>query len=301
MTRVRCATLVLAGLAVAVMCAAAEAQPPGGGQGRGPGMRGPGMRGPGMGGPGGFGGVGLTQLLFSEKVRTDCKITDEQVEKLREAREERPRGRREDFQRFRDMEPEQRAAEMAKMREQRAKEEQELLGKVLSEDQVARLKQIRLQMMGFNALGQAEVRTALEITREQGQKLMELRTALREETQKLREGMPDMRNMRDMRDASQEERMQAMQKFREAMQEMGAKRSAIQENYLNKALETVLTGETSSGDTQKEAWAKLVGEKIELSMQDLMPQRGPRGGGPDGQPGQRRRPGGRQGGRQGGQ
>jgi len=264
MTRVRSMlVLALVGLIAAAISTTAQAQRRGGGPPGGA-PSGPERGGPQRGGP--QRGIGITQLLEIEKVRTEVKATEEQMQKLRALREQgRPEGMRERFARFREMSEQEREKAMAEMRaemEKRRAERDAQIAKILKPEQITRLNEIRRRVMGFDALGDREVVAALKITRDQGAKLTEIRDALREQTMNMfRRGEGGQDLSMEQRRAQMRERMQ---KIRQARQDA-----------LKKAVETVLNEE------QQATWTKLLGAPFELSPEDLMQGRMGRGpGGP---------------------
>lgn len=247
--------LVAASLAV---LAEAQVGPPRRGEARRPRMR-------------GFSGV---QLLRAPAVREALNMTEEQVEKLDAAQEERMEAMREQWGRLRDLPADQRGPEMEKLRQERAKQEAEMLGKILSKKQVTQLDQIRLQVMGFEALGTPDVIDTLGITEEQGKKLSAIRDEMGQERRRLFE---------QMRDVPREQRG-------ERMRELMEKGREIQKKALEKALKEVLT------TAQAEKWKDMVGEPVDLDFGELM-RAGMRGGRG---PAAGRRPGGPRGPAQGG-
>jgi Spy/CpxP family protein refolding chaperone len=201
--------LALAGILVAVLSVQAQ-------QNDGPPGGRRGGRGPGMGGPGG----GL-MILRLEKVQADLKLTDEQKEKLRGLGQE-ARGNRENLDKQ--------------------------LAEILKPEQLARLKEIRLQVDGAGALSRnPEVAKALELTDDQKEKLQALQTEAREKMRDAMQGGEDL---------TREARMAKMTEMRKEMQ--------------TKAL-AVLTPE------QQKKFEKMQGAKIEIDFSALRPQGGRRG------------------------
>jgi hypothetical protein len=214
---------------------------------------------------GGRGGAGM--LLMNEQVREELKLTEEQSEKLREEFRGGMEGMRELFEKMRDMDEEERQKELQKLRDKRQKQEKEILEKILSGEQLERLEEIRIQTMGFSALGDPKVIEALDITQEQGSKLTKIRDEMREKSQALREDF-------DFQNTPREEMRELFQKMREKGQK-------IRKDAMDKALNEVLTAQ------QREKFEDLKGEEIELQMgfgRGGFGQRGMRPGG--------RRPGG---------
>ncbi|MGB4729022.1 MAG: hypothetical protein WBH86_16585 [Thermogutta sp.] len=245
--------VTVVGMAFALVAGTAMAQPPGGPGG--PGGRGPGMF---MMGPGG--GVGYAQLLRIEKVQKEIDMTDDQkaeVEKILEKSRERMRelfqGGGQD-------------REAARQRFQQAQQEtQKAIEGVLLPNQVKRLKEIRLQVIGIGAaMMDQEVRKELGVTEEQAQKI-------RDAVQKV---MEELRGQRQQGERPSPEQM------RERMQQMQQK--------MEEAVMSQLTEE------QKNKWKSMIGEKFELDRSELFGGfRGGPGGAPGGAPGGQRRGGNR--------
>ncbi|MGQ9503436.1 MAG: hypothetical protein ACUVQG_01370 [Thermogutta sp.] len=221
---------VVAGLAFALVATAAMAQPPGGPGGPG-GQRGLGMF---MMGPGG-GLVGYSQLLRNEKVQKEIELTDDQKAELQKIEEQSRERMRQVFQGG------QQDREAARQRfEQARAETQKAIEGVLLPNQVKRLKEIRLQVAGISAaIMDADVRKELGVSEEQVQKI-------REATQKV---MEELRSQRQEGERPSPEQMQQrMQQFRQKVTE---------------AVMAQLTEE------QKKKWNEMIGEKFELSLDEL--------------------------------
>ncbi|MGQ9760836.1 MAG: hypothetical protein ACUVQH_02885 [Thermogutta sp.] len=221
---------VVAGLAFALVATAAMAQPPGGPGGPG-GQRGLGMF---MMGPGG-GLVGYSQLLRNEKVQKEIELTDDQKAELQKIEEQSRERMRQLFQGG------QQDREAARQRfEQARAETQKAIEGVLLPNQVKRLKEIRLQVAGISAaIMDADVRKELGVSEEQVQKI-------REATQKVMEELRFQRQEGER--PSPEQMQQRMQQFRQKVTE---------------AVMAQLTEE------QKKKWNEMIGEKFELSLDEL--------------------------------
>lgn len=215
-------------LTVGLTAGAALAQPPGG----------PGGRGPGGFGMMGGGGMGWSQLLQIEKVQKEIELTDDQkaeIEKIVTANREKMR------ELFGQGQGGDRQANFEKMRELQ-QEAQKKIEDALLPHQVARLKEIRLQVAGVQALMDPDVQKELGLSEEQVQKL---RDVGREVMQSMRP--QDGQGPRDP--GAMRERFQEM---RQKMEEAALK---------------VLT------DDQKAKWNKMKGEKFELAPEDMFPRR----------------------------
>ncbi len=261
--------VVLAAVAAMLVACSAVAQPPGGAL-RGPG--GPG--GPMMGGPGmGTGGSPLN-LLRLEQVRKELELLEDQTAKLNELAQKVQGEMRERFAGLRELEPDERRAKMEELREELQKRTEQLekdVQEILLPHQLARLEEIRLQLMGLRALQDPKVVKALGITEAQTAKMQEVQQAAREDMGSLFE------QMRGMRELSEEERAARREEMRKKLEQARAQ--------IEKKVLAVLS------DEQQATFEKMKGEPFELDMRALRPQRRPGGPGARG-PG---RPGGRPG------
>jgi Spy/CpxP family protein refolding chaperone len=207
------------------------------------------------GGGRGFGGVSKMGLLRVEKIQEEINLTDEQQEQVRAARRElrtERDGQGGGGQSFRDLSDEERQefrARMAERAQQRAKAENEKLAEILEDKQMKRLGEIYIQVVGAEALENAEVVAALKISEEQQEKL---ETARDEARDKQRESMRDLFQAGD-REAA-----------REKMAELRKETDAI--------ILAVLT------DEQKQEFEQMKGESLELTQDDLGRARGFGGG-----------------------
>lgn len=255
---VRPLVVMLAFLAVAVVAAGVDAQPPR----RGPGGRGAGMRGAPGGGP--------LDLLRSETVRQELKLTAEQEAKLREIAEEVTGQMRDRMSGLRDLSEDERRARFQQFREEARKRAEELQAKikeVLSPGQLERLKQIQLQQEGIRALARPEVAEALALTAEQTEQLRAIAQELR---QKQEEAFSAMRGLRELEPEVREKKVA----------ELREKGRQIREAAETKAM-AVLT------DAQKAKLTELLGDPVELERPRFG---GGRPGGGEGRRPRRERP-----------
>ncbi|MHB8972830.1 MAG: hypothetical protein ACYC3X_18030 [Pirellulaceae bacterium] len=135
-------------------------------------------QGPGGRGPGGRMGMGSSMLLRQEAVQKELKVTDDQLTKLKDMLEA-GRGGGGGQRNPQDMTDEERQ----KMRDemvQRNAEMEKKIGEVLDAKQVARLKQIRLQVSGPMAFMNDDVAKELKITDEQSGKMRDAMQAMRD-------------------------------------------------------------------------------------------------------------------------
>lgn len=223
----------------------------------------------GRGGRGGFGGrgggqMGALRLLTNEKVAEAIGLTDEQATEIREYSEEQ-RGSRPQRGNFRDMSDEERQA-MRDQRAERQEAEEAKLAEILDEGQVKRLEEIKLQLLGVNALLLEEVQQKLGLTSE---------------------------TVTSLQDAAQKSREEMMSMIREGGRDGFREKAAEMREALEKDMLALLTS------TEQEEFKAMQGEKLDISAQDLMGGRGGRGqGGPNargdrgnrGERGQGRRP-----------
>jgi hypothetical protein len=137
-------------------------------------------------GRGGFGRQSsLVSLAGNEAVQKDLGVAQADAGKLTSLNEQyrdtigkEMQAAGVSFQGFQDLSDDERAKATAKMNEVRTKVDKEFEGKLkeaLSAEQVERLKQIRLQSQGAEALAEAEVAKALALNDEQTKKIGEIR------------------------------------------------------------------------------------------------------------------------------
>lgn len=287
-------------LSIALVSTPAEAQRGGRGGGEGGGQRvgerGGGDRGGQRGGErggerggqrggdrGGFQGgqrggattISRSQLLRSEDVQKELKVTDAQMDTIKEAMaafRKDNEGNRPDFSAMRDMSTEERTAMIQKLREAAAKATKEadaVLEALLDPAQIKRLDQIAFQVKsrtGMASLLQSEeVRKELSLTDEQVAKLTEIKESADEANRAAGE---EMRNaFRGGRDGG-EDRPDP----RAMMEEM---RTKIEESRKKTDSELMAV----LNDSQKAKLEEMKGEAFELDMRALTGGRGGRGGG----------------------
>jgi Spy/CpxP family protein refolding chaperone len=185
----------------------------------------------------------LIGLLSNEKVQKELKLTDEQIEKVKQVAEKVRGEMREKFSGLRDIQDaKQRRAKMTEIGNQADAQALKELGDALPREKRMRLFQIRLQVRGAAwALTNARTAERLKLTDEQKKKAADIENAAQEKTFEV---------FGAMRNLSEDER-------REKMAETGKKIQAIRAEANKKALE-LLTAE------QKESFEKMKGEKFEL-------------------------------------
>jgi hypothetical protein len=215
------------------------------------GKRGPGGFGMGMG-MGGPGGQGMTlMLLQAVKVQKELDLVQDQKDKLKELSGKFQGEMREQFSGMgdlRDLSQEERQAKMKEIQEKAAevtKKFQKQADEILLRTQGERLKEISLQLRGTQALMDKEVADKLKIDDDQKERIQAAQRSVFEKARDLFAGG---------------DREKAMEKMRD-----------LQKEASEKAMD-VLTAE------QKEQFAKMKGDKVDFTMQDVFPQMGRPGG-----------------------
>lgn len=293
--------LAFTALFLAVACMASEAQQQrggrqrgqrgeggaqqGGAQQRGP-QRGPGGGGFGQRGPGMMGG-GISNLLRSEQVQKEIKVTEDQKSQLTKLSEAQRAEMRERFagrggeNREEQSEAQRQAQRETMMKEfqERAKKTEEKIRGILTAEQFKRLKQIELQQQGVEALRRPDMAQALGLTEEQIQKLKEIFDGIQKQREEIGEQSRSL--FQGFRDASEDERA----KLREKGEQLRAKGENLRKESQQKAMAVL-------NDEQKGKLKAMMGEPFKLER-GSMPGRpgGDRGG---------QRPGGDRGGQGGG-
>jgi hypothetical protein len=205
--------LVVGVVLVAASVATVASAQPGGGGGFGGGMgMGMGMMGGGMMGGG---ATSVVQLLGMPTVQTELKLTDEQKTKVTEVQDSMRTKMQEamsgiDFQGMMNMSPEERTkaqADMRKKTEPVTKDADEQAIKVLTPEQVDRVKQLQLQREGAAALSREEVAKKLGLKDDQIEKIKKLQETLSQPPQFDPNGdmQAQMQKMRDDRAKAQKD------------------------------------------------------------------------------------------------
>lgn len=204
----------LAIIALTTVGAAAFAQgpPPGGGRGFG---------GPGGGGFGGPGGGGAQFLLMLPEVQKELKLDAAQVDLLQGLRQGGPGGPgggRQAFEEFQKLSPEERQKRFTAMRQQEDKK----VAEILDAKQLARLKQLQLQQRGVRALGQSDVADSLKLTPDQKQRVQ---TAMQGEQDGMRQMFQGFQPGAEP--PSDEQRQQIMKKMQDLRTGTDSKLNAV--------------------------------------------------------------------------
>jgi uncharacterized membrane protein YgcG len=182
---------VAAMAAVGLIFSASTASAQGQGQGRG--------RGLGGGRRGGF--AGPRRLLQMPTVQAELKLQPAQIELLKGLNAGTDR---QSFRELRNLPPAEQQKRFTEMRQAQEKK----VAEILDAKQVARLKELELQLAGNRAVERPDVAAALKLTVEQKSKIDGALAAERDSMTKLRESLRGAQ-------ATDDQRRQAMQKFRD--------------------------------------------------------------------------------------
>ena len=153
---------------VVVLTANVQAQ--GQGQGRGRGMRMMGGR---------MAGVGV---LMAPQAQEELGLSEDQIEKISEIRENMQASMMEKFQGLQDVPQDERQVKMQAVMSELGSGFETEIKDVLDEKQMARYKEMSLQAMGADAFNQSEVAEKLMLTSEQKEKIGTIMTTSQEET-----------------------------------------------------------------------------------------------------------------------
>jgi Spy/CpxP family protein refolding chaperone len=205
----------------------------------------------GMGG--GMGG-GMMLLTLPE-VQKELKLTPEQAAQVKAAQPDVQKAQQEimqkagGFQAMRDMSPEDRQKLMTDMGAVQSK----AVAKILNATQQKRFHQLELQQSGPRAFSNPEVKTALNLTDEEVEKMAAIQT---EQMQAMREAMQGI-NFQNMTDDD-----------RATMQK---KMAELQKTTMDKTLELLTPQQTKK-------WKEMTGEPFKFPAMGFGGPRGPRPG-----------------------
>ncbi len=187
----------LLALGLGLLVVASQGSPLFAQRGGGGGMRGGG--GPGGGFPGGMGmfgrgGGNSIDTALREEVRTELKLTTNQVqsleqlnEKLQEERRERMGSMRDQFQGIQDLSEDERRERFQSLQQEMAKQQQETrkqVSSILNAEQNARLSQLEFQLyLQRGAVEQALEAAGVELSEADREKLNEAQDAMRQRIQ----------------------------------------------------------------------------------------------------------------------
>jgi len=183
---------------------------------------------------GGFGGPGM--LLQNTGVQKELKLSDEQIQKIKDVTQKIQEKHKDDFAALAKVDQQERREKGQELFKTIGEETEKGLADVLKPEQSKRLKQIGLQQRGGQAFDDEEVQKDLKLTDDQKDKIKTLNEDARKE----------------MREIFQN----AQGNFREA----GEKAAALRKETMEKVL-ALLT------DEQKKAWKDMTGEPFEVRFE----------------------------------
>jgi len=181
-------------------------------------------------------GPPLGMLLTNKSVQEELKLSDEQAKKVEAGVSEVRQKHRGDFEKLREGSESERAQRRGDLRRKVDEEVRAEIRGVLNPDQVKRLRQIRMQARGADALASPRVQEALDLTSEQKSKIHEINEDSHEDAREI------------FRDAG-DDRAAAMKKLQ-----------ALHKETLEHAC-AVLT------DKQKAEYKELTGEPFQIKWE----------------------------------
>ncbi len=184
-------------------------------------------------------------LLYSPDVQKELSITDDQLNKLQTAAQEMSTDMQSSIQGIFMGNMSQ--DEMTKAIADMSKKADARVAKLLTEDQLARLKQLQLQSDGVNALVRSDVVEKLKITDDQKAKIQKIVSDSQQAQQPQRGGFGAMFDPNQ----TAEERQAAIKKIQDQMQEQRAK-------TLKDALAVL-------EDDQLVQWGEMTGKEFKFS------------------------------------
>jgi hypothetical protein len=214
---------------------------------------------PGSGMGGGFGaGATYDRLVRNEAVQEELKLSDEQVTQVNDwAKDFVDKAKKIRKDNGIDFEggsvkkgggfgagqlPPQLGGKMAAANAEINKQALKELGKLLMKEQVARLKEISIQVHGLEAFTSAEVANPLKLTNAQKTSIGMLSADLAKERRAMMQAAGGFKG-----GADKEKLQDAMRKFQK-----------VQQTYIDKAIDAL-------SDAQKKTWKTLVGEPFDTS------------------------------------
>ncbi len=184
---------------------------------------------------GGFGGGGAGFLLMNPDVQTELKLSEEQITKSKEVGQSIREKYKDKFAELKDTPQDQRREKFQELMKTVSTETDKAHKDVLNADQQKRLKQLELQAKGAEALTEADVEKALNLTAEQKDKIK----TIREDAGK------------EMREIFQN----AQGNFQEAI----GKIQTLRKETTEKTLATLT-------DAQKKTWKEMTGAPFEFKL-----------------------------------
>jgi len=218
------------------------------------------QRGQGRGGRGGFGGPMM--LIQNSSVQKELKLTDDQIQKINEARESINNKHKDERDALRNLEGEVQREKGQELRKKVTEETNQALAGILKPEQLKRYKEITLQQEGMRAFNTEEVQKALKLTDDQKDKI---KTINEDAAKDMRELFPQGFRGRGGDKGGAPPDPAA---FKERMTKIAAMNKETMER-----INSVLTGE------QKKAWKDMTGEPFEIKYEPPQGRRGPGRGG----------------------
>jgi hypothetical protein len=192
-------------------------------------------------GPGLFGGLGsLDMLLQNAGVQKELGLKDEQLSKVKEVIRDVRLKHREDWEKLRDLSPEERREKLPQLIKLVSDDITKSLGEVLSPAQLKRLKQIKWQNDGLRAFSEEDVNKVLKLTEPQREKIRTINE-------------------------------EALQEFAAIFQGSDSPPSGNYQDAMKKVTtlrkETLAKGVAALTPEQKKAWKDLVGNPFEVRFE----------------------------------
>jgi predicted translin family RNA/ssDNA-binding protein len=161
-------------------------------------------------GRGGFGGVSLGQLATNEGVQKEIKMTEDQIKKVKDVTQEIRTKFRDKFADA-GMDREKMQALFREIQTETDK----AVTAALKPDQVKRIKQIELQVIGLRAFGREEVQKELKFTDKQKEEYTELSKEVTKDAAAIMEGISfrDREKFQEAQKKVQELNKKALDKF----------------------------------------------------------------------------------------
>lgn len=150
------------------------------------------------------GGQSQLQLLSRNDVKKDLKLNDEQSSKIQALQDEQRAQMQQMMEEMRNggQRPDQET--MRKMFEESNKKQNEAIAKILTPAQIARLKQIRVQLSGTRIIMDAEIQKELGITADQKTKIEGLQAKQRDANAAIMEKVQNQELSREEATAARE-------------------------------------------------------------------------------------------------
>lgn len=181
---------------------------------------------------------GPASLLWLEKVQKELKLSDDQITKGKDILTKVREKHQDELTKLQSLDEKDRAVKARELRKKMSDETNKELAQVLKPDQLKRLKQINLQVLGVQAFRNTSVRKALKITDDQNKKLT------------------------DEADKSVKEIRQLLEKKAGNFNEASEQITQIRNESMSKALALLK-------DDQKKAWHTLTGKPLEIRLEEL--------------------------------